>query len=183
MKLKKTTLSIVFALIGTLSGGNSSHAQFDALRKLGGGGKEVAKKKVACFRLKGALVETPVNMPPLFGGTKPESLKSVLERLSKARRDNDVVAVVLDLHNVRLGMAQLEELCTELRKFRVIDKDVFVHADSFNNRSYALASGASHVSIVPTGELWLTGIYGETPYLRGTLDLIGAVPDFLRCDH
>ena len=27
--------------------------------------------------------------------------------------------------------------------------------------------GASKVSVVPTGDLWITGFYGESPYVRG----------------
>ena len=37
------------------------------------------------------------------------------------------------------------------------------------------------ISVVPTGDLWLTGLYAESPYLRGLLDKIGVTPDFLHC--
>jgi protease-4 len=58
---------------------------------------------------------------------------------------------------------------------------VFVHADSLRTVSYAASTGASHISIVPTGELWLVGLYSESPYLRGALDKIGCTPDFEQC--
>ncbi|MEK7730965.1 MAG: S49 family peptidase, partial [Planctomycetota bacterium] len=47
--------------------------------------------------------------------------------------------------------------------------------------TYAAATGASHISVVPTGDIWLLGLYGETPYLRGALDKIGWTPDFEQC--
>jgi len=46
---------------------------------------------------------------------------------------------------------------------------------------YVLASGATRVSVVPTADLWITGLSGESPYLRGLLDKLGVKPDFLAC--
>ncbi len=159
-----------------------AQAQFDVLRKLGGAATEAPPaKKVACFKIKGAVSETPVNMPPLFGGERPQSLKELLARFKEARLDNDVLAIVVDLQHARLGFAQLDELNTAMRKFRAVDKDVYVHADHLSNLTYTLATGASHISMVPTAEIWLTGLYGEAPYLRGTLDKIGALADFEHC--
>ncbi len=155
-------------------------AQFDAILNLGGS-DEPAAKQIAHFKIKGQLLETPVNMPPLFGSDIPPSLKSVLSRLKTARLDENVVAIVLDIQQAALGLAQLEEIHQSLQKFAAVDKPVFVHADSLSTRSYALATGASHISLVPTGDLWLLGIYGETPYFRGTLDKIGCYPDFEHC--
>jgi protease-4 len=47
-------------------------------------------------------------------------------------------------------------------------------------RDYLLLSG-TRLSVVPTADLWITGIAGESPYLRGLLDLLGVKPDFLTC--
>ena len=46
---------------------------------------------------------------------------------------------------------------------------------------YALLCGATRLSVVPTADLWVTGLYGEAPYLRGLLDKLGVKPDFLTC--
>ena len=163
-----------FVLVGV------SFGQFDQLKKLGrsalGGGDET--KQIAYFKLKGPIAETPVEMPPLFEKHPPLSMKSLLERFKQARLDNNVVAIVMDLQDAAPGMAQLEELHTAMRQFSAVDKPVFVHAESLRTGTYLAATGASHISMVPTGDVWLTGIYGEAPYLRGTLDKMGCTPDF-----
>lgn len=159
------------------------HAQWDDLLKRGKEalvGSPDTTRKIAHFRLKGPLSETPTSIPPLFGGEPPLSLKTLLERFKDARLDRNVVAVVLDLQEAQLGPAQLEEIHDSLRKFKAVDKPVFVHADSLSMLTYTAATGASHISIVPTGDLWLVGIYGEAPYVRGMLDKIGVVPEFER---
>src|SRR5207253_9048503 len=37
------------------------------------------------------------------------------------------------------------------------------------------------ISVVPTGVVWVGGLHGEVPYLRGLLDMLGVEPDFLTC--
>lgn len=157
--------------------------QIEKLKKLGKsalGGDETTKQ-IAYFKLKGPLAETPVNMPPLFEQNPPLSLKGLLERFKEARTDANVVAIVVDLQQAGLGLAQLEEVHTAMRLFAAVDKPVYIHADTLTTMTYAAATGGSHISIVPTGDLWLTGFYGETPYLRGALDKVGWKPDIEHC--
>ena len=178
MHRTRTVLYIVVALLATLSFTAASLAQFDALRRLTGSGSDSATKQIAHFKIKGAVTETPTRMPSLFGGERPVSMESLLARFRKARKDPNVVAVVVDLQNAAFGAAQLEEIHQALRKFDAVDKDVYIHADSLSTITYAAATAASHISMVPTGDVWLLGLYGEAPYLRGLLDKIGVVPDF-----
>jgi protease-4 len=174
---------IAVALLAPLVYSGPTSAQFDQLKKLGRAAlhQQEESKQIAYFKIKGPLAETPVNMPPLFGGDAPLSLKGLLERFKEARLDKNVVAVLLDLQDAALGLGQLEELHEALRKFAAVDKPVFVHADSLTTVTYAAATGASHISVVPTGDVWLLGLYGETPYLRGALDKIGCTPDIETC--
>ncbi|MCH8316861.1 MAG: signal peptide peptidase SppA [Planctomycetes bacterium] len=173
--MKRCSLGIIVVLALVMIA-PPAQAQLDVLRNLGKtiqGGKQIAH-----FRIKGALTETPNHMPPLFGGEPPLSLKSLLERFKEARHDNNVVAVVIDLQDAALGLAQLQEIHRAMRKFAAVDKEVFVHADALTTITYAAATGASNISVVPTGDVWLVGLYGEMPYLRGALEKLGCVPDF-----
>jgi protease-4 len=157
--------------------------QLEKLKKLGKSalGAEETTKQIAYFKLKGPLAETPVSMPPLFEQHPPISLKGLLERFKEARVDSNVVAIVVDLQQAALGLAQLEEIHIAMRQFAAVDKPVYIHADSLTTVTYAAATGGSHISIVPTGDLWITGFYGEMPYLRGALDKIGWKPDIEHC--
>ncbi|NOX54560.1 MAG: signal peptide peptidase SppA, partial [Planctomycetes bacterium] len=105
----------------------------------------------------------------------------VLTRMKKARTDDRVKAVVLLLRNAIVGSAQVEELRREIDRLKQSGKKVYAHADRLTMRSYVLLSGASRLSLVPTADIWITGIYAESPYLRGLLDMIGVVPDYMTC--
>ncbi len=183
MMKPKHVLSLVVALLAASALAGSSFAQFEELKKMGRAalGQQEESKQIAYFKIKGPLAETPVNMPPLFGSEPPMSLKGLLEQFKEARLDKNVVAVLIDLQNADLGLGQLEEVHEALRKFAAVDKPVFMHADSLSTVTYAAATGASHISVVPTGDVWLLGLYGETPYFRGALDKLGCTPDIEQC--
>ena len=36
-----------------------------------------------------------------------------------------------------------------------------------------MALRVEYLSVSPTGDLWITGIAGESPYVRGLLDMLG----------
>src|SRR5690348_16458859 len=80
-----------------------------------------------------------------------------------------------------LAAPQVEELRQAMAQFRAKGKEIYACADGLTMQSYALLSGANRLSVVPTGDLWLTGMYSESPFLRGLLDKLGVTPDFLTC--
>jgi protease IV len=58
-------------------------------------------------------------------------------------------------------------------------KELFVYADSLVMGQYVLASGASRISVVPTGPVIVPGLYASSLHVRGLLDKIGVKPDFI----
>ena len=153
------------ALLGVLAlsfAAPTVYGQWDELLKRGRealGGTTEPQRQIAYFRIKGPLAETPVMLPPLFGGEPPLSLKGLLERFKEARRDANVVAVVVDLQDAQLGAAQLEEIHDSLRKFAAVDKPVFVHAEHraavVRHLAVAVIGDHDHVAVgerVPLGE-------------------------------
>ncbi|HUY36569.1 MAG TPA: signal peptide peptidase SppA [Pirellulales bacterium] len=141
---------------------------------------EQAKPVVAVFKLKGALHETPAD-PGLFSTRHALALKDLVARLQKARDDQSVKAVVITVDGAALAVPQVEELRQVMAEVRAGGKEIFAYADGISTRDYALLSGATRISVVPTGDLWLTGMYGESPYLLGLFKKLDVTPDFLTC--
>jgi protease-4 len=136
---------------------------------------------IAVFRLHGKITESPQDEDFFFGSGRQISLKDLVGRLKKAAEDKNVKAVVFLAEGEAPGSAQIEELREAMAQIRSAGKEIYVHADSLSMRDYVLLSGASRISIVPTGDVWITGLYGESPYIRGLLDKIGVKPEFLTC--
>ena len=142
--------------------------------------QRVQRDEIAHIRIAGNIVETPPAMPMVFFGTEaPLSIKELIERLRQAGQDQAVKAVLLDLGSANLGLAQIQELHAEISKIKAVNKQVFVHAVSINTSTYALATAASHISIVPGGGVNLIGLHVRSPYLKGLLDRIGLEADFV----
>jgi protease-4 len=139
------------------------------------------KPIVAVFRFSTGVSESPEDDTFSFTGQTPVPLKDLVARFKKAAKDPAVRAVALIADTGAVGAAQTEELRQAIGAIRSAGKDVFVHGDSLTMREYVLYSGASRISLVPTADLWLTGLHGESPYVRGLLNMLGVKPDFLHC--
>jgi protease-4 len=81
-----------------------------------------------------------------------------------------------------VGAAQAEELRQAIGRVRASGKDVIAHADTIGGLGqYVLLTAASRLTVVPTADLWITGLYGEAPYLKKMLEKLGVQPDFMTC--
>ncbi|HEX4590619.1 MAG TPA: S49 family peptidase, partial [Gemmataceae bacterium] len=152
-----------------------------AAEKDKGKDKTSDKATVAVFRLEGAVTEPPRADDFGFGGDRMVSLKELVERIDKAAGDEKVKAVVLMLDGATVGTAQREEIRQAMGRLKKAGKEIYAHADSLHMGEYSLLAGATRLSLVPTADLWLTGLHAEQPYLRGLLDLLGVQPEFLTC--
>jgi protease-4 len=144
-------------------------------------GVEEPKPRVAVFRLAGEVTEVPTDEALPFGSGPSISLRELVARLKKAREDKAVKAAIVLVEGGGYSLAQAEELRQAMTQFRAAGKEIYSHADSLEMGTYVLLSGASRLSVVPTGDLWVIGMSGESPYLAGLLEKIGVQPDFLTC--
>ena len=143
--------------------------------------EESSKPVVAVFSLDRPVTEAPTGDDFLFGSIGAEPLKDLVARMNKVRDDEAVKGVVLLIGDTSLGYGQIEEIRGVMDQIKSAGKEIHAHADSLSTRDYVLVSGASKISVVPTGTVVITGIRAEEPYVRGLLDLIGVKPDFMTC--
>ena len=143
--------------------------------------KDANKPVIAVFRLAGSISEVPEDELFSLAETSSGTLKDLVKRMQKAGDDPAVKAVVLLAQSGSAGSAQVEELRQAMAQIREKGKEVLAYADSLSMREYVLVSGATRISVAPTGDLWINGLHGETPYIRGLLDKLGVQPDFLTC--
>lgn len=138
---------------------------------------------VPVFNLSGPFTEKPVadDNPFAFGAPAGTSLYSMMKKLRQAKDDPQVPAIVMIVNSPAIGRAQLEELSRCFDEFKASGKKIHVHSDTYSMGQYALVSHASEIGIVPTGYLFITGLYGEQMFLRGLLDKVSVKPDFFTC--
>ncbi|HTU19579.1 MAG TPA: signal peptide peptidase SppA [Gemmataceae bacterium] len=139
------------------------------------------KPRIPVFRLKSPITELPDDDTFSLNPSAGITLKELVRRMKKAADDPAVKAVVILPEGGSLGLAQTEEVRQAMQQVRKAGKEIYAHADSLSMREYTLLCGASRLSVVPTGDLWLMGLAGESVYLRGLLNKLGVKPDFLTC--
>ena len=131
--------------------------------------------------LRGVLSESSMAESSLLTGGM--SLRKLVRGLKKLSQDPDVDALVLTCDSMGYGFAQLEEIRAALDLVREQGKTVYVHAEDMTTGVYALLCAADHLSVAPASTLMLTGLYGESMYLKGLLDKLGIQADFLSMGH
>ncbi len=111
------------------------------------------------------------------------TLRDVVQTIDRAASDSGVSGLVARVGSSPGGMAKAQELRGAIERFRSRGKFAWAFAETFGeagnaSEAYYLASACGQVWLQPSGDLWLTGVALQEPFLRGTLDKIGAAPVF-----
>ena len=113
-------------------------------------------------------------------GRDVSTVRGFVEALRRASRDDRVRAVLLMPSTLNVPYwGKVQEMRDAVVAFRKSGKHVTAFLEFGGDREYYLASAADRVFLMPTSSLDLTGVASYEMFLRGTLDKIGAYPDFV----
>jgi protease-4 len=141
---------------------------------------KAALTKVAYIDLSDTITEKPAGFS-LFGGADTRTLHDLIDRLHKARDDKDIRAVLITQGaDMKMNLAQAQEVRDALLELRRAGKKTFVYADSYDTTGYTLASGATNICLLEGGEIMIPGIGFETMFYKGTLDKVGVQADYIQ---
>jgi len=175
----KQRLLRMMALVGVISIISSVAGLVSGLRA-----KRVEKGTIVTVDLEAPVVEQepPISLRSL-GEPRHLGTRDVVDGLRQAAKDDRVTAVVAEVAGVSMGLAQIQEIRDAVREFRASGKRAIVFAESFGEfgpgtGSYYLASAFDEIWLQPSGDVSLTGIIAETPFIRGALDKLDIRPRF-----
>ncbi len=111
------------------------------------------------------------------------TLRELVEAIDRASLDRSVAGLVAKVGGSPGGMAQAQEVRDAVLRFRGRKKFAWAYAETFGetgnaSEAYYLASAFDQIFLQPSGDLWLTGIALQAPFLRGTFDKLGVTPVF-----
>jgi protease-4 len=113
-------------------------------------------------------------------GRDTMTVQAFVDNLRKAKRDPRIRSILLRPQGLSLPYwGKIQELRDAILDFRSSGKTVTAFLEYGGDREYYLASAADRIFLLPTSPLDLTGVASYEIFLRGTLDKIGAYPDFL----
>lgn len=108
-----------------------------------------------------------------LGIGQQQSFTSLLTQLRKAKVDNRVGAVLLNINFPGIGWAKADELRDAIKSVRDSGKPVYAYMEMGTNREYYIATAAERIYLPPPGDLWVNGFAAEAMFYKGSLDKLG----------
>ena len=147
-----------------------------------GGVQELPTESVLLLDMADGLIEVAPSNPLAAASLgKTVVLRDAVAALEAAATDPKVKGLVARLGRGNPGLARTQELRAAVAAFRESGKPTVAFAESFGEGGngtlhYYLASAFETVWLQPSGDLDLTGVSIQSPFLREALDDIGVLP-------
>jgi protease-4 len=119
-----------------------------------------------------------------FGGRRLTT-RDYVEALLRARQDKRINGLLLTIKTPSIGLAKIQELRDAIHSFQESGKWTVAWSETVGEFSpgtgpYYLATACDTIWIAPSGDVNLTGLRAEVPFIRGILDRLKVKPDM---DH
>jgi protease IV len=146
-----------------------------ALRK---GEPTIRDNSVLALRVAGSLPDyTPDDPFKKFFGGPDQSLTGLVMQFKKAKVDNRIKAILLDVDMSGVGWGKAEEIRDAITDFRSSGKPVYAYIELGLNKEYYIATACNKIIVPPPGELFINGLAADVMFFRGSLDKLGIYPD------
>jgi protease IV len=136
---------------------------------------------IAHVALSGDLDEAPAG-ESAFGGSAGENLRQKLDRIAKAKADPKVKALLLELHDLKLGLfgfGKVQEVRGAIADFRKSGKKAYAYVEEVGGLDYLIACACDKVFVPEGGSFGLTGLHLEMSFYKNLLDKVHVKGDFL----
>ena len=115
-----------------------------------------------------------------LGIQQKQSFSSLLTQLRKAKIDNRIGAVVLDISFPDIGWGKADELRDAIKDYRASGKPAYAYMEIGSNREYYIATAADKVFVPPSGDIYINGFAAEAMFYKGSLDKLGVEADVIQ---
>jgi len=141
----------------------------------------IADNSVLNLRVAGSLPDyVPEDPLRKFFGNNDQSLSNLILQFKKAKVDNRIKVVLLDINMSGAGWGKSEEIRDAITDFRSSGKPVYAYMEYGMNKEYYIASACDKIYLAPPGELFINGLAADVMFFRGSLDKLGVYPDIFQ---
>src|SRR5579862_3299498 len=122
--------------------------------------------------------DAPATPTARLMSTERQTLRDVVDAIDRGANDDRVVGMIAKIGAASLGMAQTQEIRDAVLRFRAHKKFAVAYSETFGefgpgNGAYYLATAFDQIYLQPSGDVGLTGIIMESPFIKGTLGKLG----------
>jgi protease-4 len=105
-----------------------------------------------------------------FDSKETLGLNEILENLEKAKKDEYIKGMFLDVSSLAAGFATIEEVRNALIDFKKSGKFIIAYSEVYTQSAYYLASVADKVYMNPEGMIDFRGLSTELMFFKGSLE-------------
>lgn len=141
----------------------------------------IEHNSVLALRVAGSLPDyvSPDPLRKLFGNTD-QSLSNLILQFKKAKVDDRIKVIILDVDMAGAGWGKSEEIRDAIADFRSSGKPVYAYMEYATDKEYYIASACDKIYLAPPGELFINGLAANVMFFRGSLDKLGIYPDMVQ---
>ena len=146
------------------------------------GRPDVPNNSVLVLSISGGLPDYVAEEPlaKAFGISQTQSFTSLLTQLRKAKIDNRIGAVLLEINFPDIGWAKADEFRDAVKDFKASGKPVYAYMQIGTNKEYYLATAADKIFLPPPGDIYINGFAAEAMFYKGSLDKLGIEADVIQ---
>lgn len=115
-----------------------------------------------------------------FGKEKDILLIDVLEAIKKAKTDDKIKGISIEVDDFSAGITQVDDIRAALEDFKKTGKFVYAYGNNMSQKAYYLASVADKIYVNPVGMVELKGLSTEVTFFKEFADKYGIGVDVIR---
>ena len=143
----------------------------------------VAQNSILRLSFDRTILDREPGMPIFFdlgGAQKVNGLDEIIKNIKKARDDNNIKGIYLDLTDIPAGISTVSEIRSALADFKTSGKFIYAYSSMLSQKAYYLSTVADKVYLNPQGGIFFKGINSEIMFLKGTLEKLDVKVQIIR---
>ncbi|TDO22749.1 signal peptide peptidase SppA [Pedobacter duraquae] len=147
---------------------------------------EIASNSILFLNLDQTILErTPIKRfenLPIIGSrdTKTIGFTDVIKSLKRAKTDDRITCIYINVTAPTAGKATLKEIRDALIDFKKSKKPIIAYSEVYTQDAYYLASVADKVYLNPEGDLEFKGFSSELTFFKGAMEKLGVEAQIIR---
>lgn len=105
-----------------------------------------------------------------FEDRTPISLRSLLENINKAKLDDNIKGIYLNISNLNTSLSSIIEIRNALKDFKSSGKFIISYAEDYGQSVYFLSSIANEVYLNPSGSVSYKGLSATLMFFKDALE-------------
>jgi protease-4 len=120
------------------------------------------------------------NLGAIFSKEEAIGLDDILNNIEKAKEDENIKGIYIEITSVPAGIAMVEEIRTKLLEFKNTGKFILAYSEYYSQKAYYLASVADKIYLNPQGAIEFKGLSAELMFFKNALAKLEVEPQIIR---